>query len=225
MELATSSAKSAGQRKADRLPSGRHRLTRDVVVGSQRGRIVEAMVELVADKGYAATTVADVVGRAGVSRRTFYEQFPDKEACFLAAYDAGVEYVLGRIAEEAAEVPDGDWRAALRSNMRTYLEVLATEPAFAWSLHMEALGAGKAALERRAQVFAVFSNRTARAYDRARAEDASKPALPAEAFEFHTGGIDELIRECLRTKGAAGLPTLIEPAVTATMALFGERAG
>ena len=55
------------------------------------------MAQVVSDKGYAATTVADVVERAGVSRRTFYEQFADKEACFLAAYDAGLAAVLCRV--------------------------------------------------------------------------------------------------------------------------------
>ena len=80
-----------------RLPSGRHGLTRDVVVASQRTRLVDAMAQIVAEKGYPATTVADVVERAGVSRRTFYEQFADKEACFLAAYDAGLEAVLCRV--------------------------------------------------------------------------------------------------------------------------------
>src|SRR5882724_3806888 len=65
-----------------RLPSGRHGLAREAVVASQRGRLLDAMAEVVAEKGYQATTVADVVERAGVSRRTFYEQFPDREACF-----------------------------------------------------------------------------------------------------------------------------------------------
>ena len=75
---------------ATRLPSGRHGLTREAVVASQRSRLIDAMAQVVAERGYPATTVADVVERAGVSRRTFYEQFADKEACFLAAYDVGL---------------------------------------------------------------------------------------------------------------------------------------
>src|SRR6266498_996015 len=59
----------------DRLPSGRHGLTRETIVASQRGRLLDAMAAAVAEKGYAETTVSDVVDRAGVSRRTFYEQF------------------------------------------------------------------------------------------------------------------------------------------------------
>ena len=81
----------------NRLPSGRHGLPRETVAASQRARMIDAMAAVVAEKGYAATTVADVVERAGVSRRTFYEQFADKEACFLAAYEVGLAVVLDRI--------------------------------------------------------------------------------------------------------------------------------
>ncbi|HEV7687975.1 MAG TPA: helix-turn-helix domain-containing protein, partial [Acidimicrobiia bacterium] len=91
---------------SSRLPSGRHGLTREAVVASQRGRLVDAMAQIVAEKGYPATTVADVVERAGVSRRTFYEQFADKEACFLAAYDVGLTVVLSRIREAVEGVPE-----------------------------------------------------------------------------------------------------------------------
>ena len=65
------------------------------------------MAQVVAEKGYPATTVADVVERAGVSRRTFYEQFQDKEACFLAAYDVGLAVVLGRIQAAVEGIPEG----------------------------------------------------------------------------------------------------------------------
>jgi len=57
----------------------RHRTAREAVVASQRGRMLEAMVKAVAEKGYPATAIADIVAGAGVSRRTFYEQFGDKE--------------------------------------------------------------------------------------------------------------------------------------------------
>jgi AcrR family transcriptional regulator len=207
-----------------RLPSGRHRLTRDDVVASQRGRLIEAMVEAVAEKGYGPVTVADVVEGASVSRRTFYEQFAGKEECFLAAYDAGVQYALGRLAEAAEGIETDDWRARTESDIAAYLRVLSDEPAFAWALHVEVLGVGPAALERRAQIFAMFADRTRRAHELARAADDRLPELPDEAFLLHTGGMDELIRECLRTRGAAALPDLIAPAITATLALFGAAA-
>src|SRR5215218_6805837 len=76
------------------LPRGPHHLARDEVMASQRGRMLDAMAQVVAEKGYGAATVADVIERAGVSRKTFYEHFRDKEACFLAAFDTGVEILL-----------------------------------------------------------------------------------------------------------------------------------
>ena len=100
------------------------------------------------------------------------------------------------------------------------MEVLASDPAFAWSLHVEILSAGPAALERRAQIFALFSERTRRAYELARLEEAALPVLPADVFDIHTGGLDELIREHLRAHGAAGLRKLADPLALATLAMF-----
>jgi AcrR family transcriptional regulator len=208
---------------AERLPSGRHGLTPEAVAASQHGRILFAIVQAAAEKGYGATTVADVVARAGVSRRTFYEHFSSKEDCFLNAYDTGVEIVLGRMREAAAGVDTDDWRAVMRSDLEAYLAMLAEQPEFAWSLHIEVLAAGHAALERRAAIFGLFTARTKANYALARREDPSLPELPDEAFAVHTGGMDELVRECLRTRGAKALPQLVEPGLVATLALFGAR--
>src|SRR5438067_613553 len=112
----------------DRLPSGRHRLTREAVKQSQRGRLLFAIAQVVAERGYAAATVADIVDRASVSRSTFYEQFPDKEACFIAAFDYGVEFVLGRMQQAWEALKTPDWRDHVRSDLETYIGVLAREP-------------------------------------------------------------------------------------------------
>jgi AcrR family transcriptional regulator len=206
----------------ERLPSGRHRLTREAVVESQRGRLVYAIAQVVAEKGYAAATVADIVDRASVSRSTFYDQFPDKEACFLAAFNYGAEYVLGRMGSARESLgPDRDWRSHVRSDLETYLAVLSSQPAFAFALHVEVLAAGPAALARRSQILALFTARTLRIHEQARTLDPSLPELPPELFEIHTGGTDELIRECLRTRGPSGLADLCEPVVQATLAMLG----
>jgi AcrR family transcriptional regulator len=224
MSTASDSAASQEPPLLERLPSGRHRLTRAAVVASQRGRILWATAAAVADKGYSPTTVADIVERAGVSRKTFYELFPDKEAAFLAAFDTGVEVLLGRMVEAAEELPaDADWRASVRSDLETYLKVLSEEPGFAWALHVEVMGAGPAALVRRAEVLALFTERTRRSHQLARKEDPGLPPLSDELFALHTGGMDELVRDCLRTRGAKALPKLADPAVKATLDLFGDR--
>lgn len=195
-------------------------MTREDVTASQRGRLLEAMVQVIAEKGYAATTVADIVDCAQVSRRTFYEQFADKESCFLAAYDAGVEYVLGQIRSATDRGGEVGWRELLRSDMKTYLQTLAEEPAFAAALHVEAMHAGPAALARRAEIFAVFTERTRRVYELAREEDPSRPELPLEVFRIHTGGVDELIRDFLRERPPEQLPELAEPLTRATLAML-----
>jgi AcrR family transcriptional regulator len=208
----------------DRLPSGRHSLSVEAVRASQRGRLLWAIVQAVAEKGYSATTVADIVERANVSRTTFYQQFQDKEECFLAAFDFGVEFVLAQM-RAAWEALGGaaDWREHTRSDLSTYLDTLAAEPAFAIALHVEVFGAGVAALDRRAQMLGLFTERTRRIQQHAREVDAGVPERPPELFAMHTGGIDELIRQHLRAYGAASLPELAEPLLLATFALFGKQ--
>src|SRR4051794_15717647 len=93
------------------LPRGRHAAPREVVVESQRTRMLSAMASAVAEKGYSRTAVADVINRAGVSRKTFYEHFANKEECFLAAYDEGVGLLLAAI-DEAVREAAPDWLAA-----------------------------------------------------------------------------------------------------------------
>lgn len=149
------SASSIGEQLAvDRLPRGRHGLSREQVTGSQRERLLRAMGEAVAEHGYVKTSVAEVLRRAGVSRETFYEHYPNKETCFLAAYDAAVARVLeaigGRPTSEAGR-PD-DPLGLVDGMVARYLAVLAAEPAIARTFLIEVYGAGPAALDRRVEV-------------------------------------------------------------------------
>ncbi|HLJ07616.1 MAG TPA: helix-turn-helix domain-containing protein [Acidimicrobiia bacterium] len=207
---------------AGRLPSGRHGLTREAVEASQRGRLLDAMAQVVAEKGYAATTVADVVERAGVSRRTFYEQFADKEACFLAAYDVGLEVVLGRIRDAiGSAAAAAGWRERARAGVEAFLVLLASEPAFARALQVEILTAGPAALERRAGMLVMFAGIWRNLHEAARAEDPALPPLPDDVFTVLTAGLEELVRDCVRTRGTAALPELAEPILRTVFAVFG----
>lgn len=132
------------------LPSGRHSLSREEVLASQRGRMLEAMASATAEKGYVHTTVTDVVKRAGVSRETFYEQFSGKEDCFIAAFDAGVEGLLGTIADTLAGDGGVDPFERLDRVLATYLAAVAAEPEFARTFLVEVYAAGPRAIERRA---------------------------------------------------------------------------
>lgn len=204
-----------------RLPSGRHGLAREVVVASQRSRLIDAMAQIVAEKGYPATTVADVVERAGVSRRTFYEQFDDKEACFLAAYDAGLAAVLARIGEAVEVNPAAPWRDRARAGVESFLALLASEPAFAQALQVEILTAGPAALDRRRGMLVMFGGIWRNVHERARAEEPALPPLPDEVFTILSAGLEELIRDCIRTRGSAALPELADPILRTVVAIFG----
>ncbi len=179
------------------------------------------MLRSVADHGYVATTVADVVTGAGVSRSTFYAQFTDRESCFIAAYDFAMDYAFERMADAAAASPAQDWRGRVRSELTTYLGVLADEPALATTLHVEVLAAGAAAFEHRALLLGLLASRTAGLNHAARAADAALPDLPPAVFALYTGGLDELIRDRLRTGSPQALRELIEPLLDATYALFG----
>lgn len=179
------------------------------------------MLHSVAESGYAATTVGDVVARAAVSRSTFYAQFADKEACFVAAYDFAMQHALGRMAATAQEQRPGSWRERVRSDLTTYLQVLTDEPVLATTLHVEVLAAGPAALEHRVALLSELASRIANLNELARHDEGALRELPPAVFALYTGGLDELIRDRLRTGQIEGLRDLAEPLLDATYAMFG----
>jgi len=205
-----------------RLKRGRHGLSREQVAASQRQRMLVAILYAVGESGYPGTTVADVVARAAVSRTTFYSQFADKEACFLMAYDYARRHVESELEDASAErAADMPWRVQVAADIAAYLDVLSSEPAIALALHQEVLAVGSSALNARAQLLAMLAGRVVALNQVARTQDSSLPEVPPEVFALYTGGLDELIRDRLRTAGAEGLRDLAEPLVRATTALFG----
>ena len=137
----------------NRLPPGRHGLSRDEVTGSQRERMLRGMVDAVSERGYANVTVADVIKRAGVSRETFYEQFANKEDCFMTAYDEIVATLLKALGEEIAPPPGTDagrLRDLLERLIGRYLDEL-NGTALAWAFLIEINAAGPTAVKRRAE--------------------------------------------------------------------------
>lgn len=123
---------------------------REHVEDIQRARILSAMVEVAAEVGFIGASVAPVVARAGVSRRTFYELFTGREDCFLAAFDWAVTQVRRAMAEEYAL--RRSWRERVRHALAALLVMLDAEPELARVCVIEALGAGKLVLERRARL-------------------------------------------------------------------------
>jgi AcrR family transcriptional regulator/DNA-binding MarR family transcriptional regulator len=116
----------------------------------QRARLLDATFAVVAEQGYRRLTVRKVSGRAGVSNKTFYDLFADREECFLAALDLAIE----RLATAMIPAWEGEkeWTARIRAGLATLLGVLDDEPALRALVFVEALGAGPKALARRAEV-------------------------------------------------------------------------
>jgi AcrR family transcriptional regulator/DNA-binding MarR family transcriptional regulator len=123
---------------------------RSGVAEIQRARMIAALVEVAQERGVGGMTVADIVARSGVSRRTFYELFADRDACFLAAFDMAVEQAAQRVLP--AYGASGAWRERIRAGLGALLEFLEDEPGMGALCVVDALGAGPKAIERRTEV-------------------------------------------------------------------------
>jgi AcrR family transcriptional regulator len=132
---------------AKRLPRGRHGLDRAFGVRNQRDRILDAMAEEVALKGYPEVTVSGVTSRAGVSSKTFYEVFQGKVDCFLGAYDAAIGVLMEKVGAVYEAMPEPTPERA-RAVLAAVLGVFAAEPAFARLTMVEVAAAGPEAVRR-----------------------------------------------------------------------------
>jgi AcrR family transcriptional regulator len=125
----------------------RPELPREFIAVHKRRRIMDAIAELTAESGYDATKIGDIVGRAGVARKTLYDNFEGKEEVFLAAFDAAVDEAMRRIEEDCAKV-EGGWEERVQAGLAAFLRYVAEEPALARMCMIEALSATPAASER-----------------------------------------------------------------------------
>jgi AcrR family transcriptional regulator len=115
-------------------------LSRDFIARHQQARIIAALAAEASERGYHAVTVTDVVRRARIARNTFYENFPSKEACFLAAQSFATTKALERVVDAAGEIED--WPGRVRAGLTAFLEYITQEPALARTCIVEALAAG-----------------------------------------------------------------------------------
>jgi AcrR family transcriptional regulator len=190
--------------------------------GSQRARIVEGMIQAVAEKGYAATTVADVVRSGRVSRGTFYAQFASKEECFLEAYKYGIDVIVERI-RAAIRAEQGDWVARLRTGLRAYLETLAGEPRFARTHLFEVHMAGPLAGAARDEALRAFADRYRSSF-RAALRERPELRMPSDdALFILSAGVDQLVCARVRAGELERLPDLTDE-LTLTAVAFLEGA-
>jgi AcrR family transcriptional regulator len=182
---------------------------REATSASQRARMLDAVTRAVAGKGYARVTVGDVVSVAGVSRRTFYEQFKDKEDCFLAAYATGTEALINDMVEASLALgADADWREVLTVAIDSYVGGLSADPEFAKTFLVDVLGAGPAAVELRGKVYEQFVQQYVILARRAAHQHPEIGEVPEVYLRALVGGIGELVQQHLLTEDAKTLPEL-----------------
>jgi AcrR family transcriptional regulator len=176
------------------------------VAQSQHTRLLEAVGRAVAEKGYAATTIDDIVRGAGVSKKTFYEHFRDKEDCFLAAYEAAADELFARV-REAQSDPDS-WLERTRAGISAYLRWLAAEPALARVFLIEVAAAGPRAAERREALRDRYAEQLAELQRDAHLELPELAEPPVEIFHAVVAAVDDLVVRRLRETGGEDLGEL-----------------
>lgn len=184
----------------------RPELPREFVAVHKRRRIMDAIAELTAEQGYESTKIGDIVRRAGVARKTLYDNFEGKEEVFLAAFDAAVDEAIRRIEEDCAKV-EGGWEEQVQAGLAAFLRYIAEEPALARMCMIEALSATPAATDRYEDAVQRFVELTKRTVP-------DLEQLPETIDETLVGGVAWIIYQQIRrgdTKKAEDLlPELSE---------------
>jgi AcrR family transcriptional regulator len=206
------------------LPRGRNRLPQPDVRASQRERLLRSVLAAVAESGYLAVTVADIVRRARVSRVAFYAHFADKEDCFLAATAEGRDLMVARIVADTRALPaDAPDDEVLRVAFRAYLAFLAGEPAFARVFYIHMPTAGPRASARLDAAQGLFADLDKRWHLRARERHPQWPTVPPEAYLALAGATAELVRSRVRVGRTGALPELEETLVALHLAVLAAR--
>jgi AcrR family transcriptional regulator len=168
----------------------RPELSREFVAGHKRRRIMDAIAELTAEQGYDSTKIGDIVRRAGVARKTLYDNFEGKEEVFLAAFDAGVDEAIRRVEEDCAKV-EGGWEEQVQAGLAAFLRYVAEQPALARMCMIEALSATPAATERYERAVQRFVELTKRAVPH-------NDQLPETIEETLVGGVAWIVYQQIR---------------------------
>lgn len=195
-----------------RLPRGPHHLGPVEVARHQRVRMHGAMVEAVAANGYAGTSVKQVIGLAGVSRRAFYEQFANKEECFLATFDLIAARGIKRVTD-AYRSSDGDLEQRIRASVEGFIDEIESDVKGAGLAIVQAQTAGSPGLARLRRATATYEQMLSNCF--AHAPEAGP--LPAPIVRAIVGGMHEAMSMRLRTGRAGEIPALSEEIVRWTL--------
>jgi AcrR family transcriptional regulator len=187
-----------------RLPHGPNGMAREDVARNQRARLYGAMIESVSQRGYRATTVAHVIGLAGVSRRAFYELFPNKQQCFLGTYDIVVAGARMRMLE--AWAAEHGWANRLHAGCKVLLDDTALAPKGPRLVLVDALGVGSQARQRLQLAGITFERLVGHAFRKAPGD----VGLPQLAPRAAVGGVRHLVSRRLLEKRERELLTLTD---------------
>lgn len=209
------------------LPSGYSGIPRQLVEASQRQRLIHGVTIAVAEKGLAAATISDITDRAGVSRKTFYDHFTDKLACFLAAYDHGAAAVLAEVARASANArSEGlDAVAQFRAGTRAYLAFLEREEPYARSFSLEMLAAGPEATAHHRGCRKAFATSLGDWHALNHADHPEWPPVTAFTLEAATGLAYEIASARIADGATAELLDVEDELVRAQLAILGITVG
>jgi AcrR family transcriptional regulator len=202
-ENSTGGDREAYGRGPEQLPPGRHGLSREFVAANQRERMLEAIVDIISFGGYQSMSVEEITSAAGVSRRTFYDHFKDKESSFLAALDVIGQELLARVI--GAYDHSDTFAVGVVACLREFLEFLASDPRYADMSIVEVLAAGPAAIQRRNAVMKSLAELLHRGA--LTVPDGIRP--PALTAETVIGGIYEVVYSRVLQGRTALLPGLL----------------
>jgi len=169
-----------------------------LVTSSKRQAILDGMLEAVGAEGYERTSVRSVLDRTGLYRQAFYDNFSDKDDCYLQAYDAGSERLEALVL--AAAEGESAWTGQLRAGLAAMLNFFDAEPEVARALVVEVHAAGPEALAKRTAAMERISS----FLDRAREQDGNSEAPPPIAGEGVAAGIHSVIHSRLAAGAGAG---------------------
>lgn len=201
------------------LPRGAHKLTPSTVEASQRGRICFGLVQSVADKGYASTTVADVCALARVSKSTFYKLFGDKQTAYLAAYEVVHHELVERVVQ--AQDYQASWNVRMRATLAAYLKYNRDNPAAARALLVEIHAVGAAAWSLRDWGHEQFARMQKGLYRLRRREQPEQPELPHEVFLAVVAALEEMVSSHVRHGRTAEVTALLPRAMFLVEAIYG----
>ena len=169
-------------------------LPREFVAVRKRRRIMDAMAELTAEQGYEATKIADIVRRAGVARKTLYDNFEGKEEVFLAAFDSAIEEMtetIGKACDEAG----GEWDQRVEASLRAFLTYVSEQPMTARMCMIEAMSATPEASAR-------YDEALRRFIELLRRNAPADTGLPETTAETLVGGVAWILYQQIRRGGA-----------------------